>query len=86
MDSKDCFWDILPVGILDEEIEIISREITKKRNLSPVIEEVEELSVSEGSEDDSSGEFWACPVEVISEEILDKGKLWCFFFAKLGYF
>ena len=48
--NEDYWWDILPVGILDD-IEIISREI-EKRNLSPVLE-VEELS----SEDDSKGNF-----------------------------
>ena len=45
-----CWWNILPVGILDD-FEIISREI-EKRNLSPVLE-VEELS----SEDESKGQY-----------------------------
>ena len=49
MDSKSSFisdhwWNILPVGILDD-IEYFSREI-EKRNLSPVFEEEEEGSES----------------------------------------
>ena len=72
MDSKSSFssdhwWNILPVGILDD-IELFSREI-EKRNLSPVFEEEED---SESSE--SAGEFWATPANVITdvEEVKSK--------------
>ena len=69
MDSKSSFssdhwWNILPVGILDD-IEYFSREI-EKRNLSPVLEE------EEGSESsESAGEFWAAPANVITEAATD---------------
>ena len=69
MDSKSSFssdhwWNILPVGILDD-IEYFSREI-EKRNLSPVLEE------EEGSESsESTGEFWAAPANVITEAATD---------------
>lgn len=70
MDSKSSFssdhwWNILPVGILDD-IEYFSREI-EKRNLSPVLEEEEEDSESS----ESAGEFWAAPANVITEAATD---------------
>ena len=60
--SSEYWWNLLPVGILDD-IEIISREI-ERRNLSPVLEEEEEAT-SDSSE--STGEFWAAPANVITE-------------------